>query len=349
MIHAGGKPRPVSIRDVAEACGVSLTTVSLILNKADRRISQATRERVLAKIAELGYRPNRLAQGLQKRRSRILAILVPQLSHTFADVYFGELISGIYDRASADGYKIMLEAAGPGFVEDRKYLDLYESCYIDGMLFMGSHDRHTFVRDLGAPERPFLLVNNVMPEQHYVVADYAMAGRLAAAHLVALGHRRIGLIHGAEYLRTSNDLKAAFLDELGARGVVVPASHLVDGLYTEQGGAAAVETLLNRVPDLTAVFAGNDKMALGAMQRLQVMGRQVPREISIMGCDDIHQSAFATPALTTVATPLFELGQRCCDRLIAMLRGRIKSCREVMPVSLRERDSTAPAAAGASR
>ncbi len=335
--------KPVSIRDVAHASGVSLTTVSLVLNQGDQRISQSTRERVLAAIDKLGYRPNRLAQGLQNRRSNILAILVPQLNHTFADVYFGELIGGIYDQASKSGYKILLEVATPSFVRQKKYLDLYDRCFIDGMLFMGSHEEHVFVSEMKGPRRPFMLVNNVMPLLDHVVCDYAAAGRLAAEHLVKLGHRRVALVHGAMTVQTARSVREAFTATLAAHQIALPDGQVELGHYTEEGGADAAERLIGRTPDLTAIFAGNDKMAIGAIQRLLSMGKRVPQDVSIIGCDDIHQAAFVTPALTTVRTPLYEVGAQCCKRMIEQLRGKTDACHEIIPVELVTRNSTAQA------
>ncbi len=334
----------ISIRDVAKASGVSLTTVSLVLNKSDQRISEQTRQRVLDTIRKLGYRPNRLAQGLQTRRSHILAILVPQLSHTFADVYFGELISGIYDHADRSGYKILLEVAGDRFVRKGAYEDLYEQCFIDGMLFMGSDASHTFVEELGGPNRPFMLVNNVIGGLDHVVCDYAEAGRLAAEHLAELGHRRIAMIRGSTTVHTANELTESFTAALRSRRIMIDHDRIEDGLFTEEGGADATRRLLARAPHLSAIFAGNDKMAIGAIQALLDMGKRVPHDLSVMGCDDIHQASFVTPPLTTVHTPLYELGERCGQRLIELLTGQRTSCREVMPVEMKVRGSTGRAA-----
>ncbi len=342
----GAAARPVSIRDVAEASGVSLTTVSLVLNNGDARISQPTRERVLEVIERLGYRPNRLAQGLQNRRSNILAILVPHLGHTFADPYFGELISGIYDRATRAGYKILLEAAGSAFVRQRRYLDLFDRCFVDGMLFMGVNDEHRFINKFKDRQRPLMLVNNVWDKVDSVVADYASAGRLAADHLVSLGHRSIGMIHGAGDVETARQLKKAFSEQLAQNGIELPANQMEDGLYTEEGGGEAAEALVRRHTGLTAIFTGNDKMAAGAIQRLLAIGYRVPGDVSVIGCDDMHHARFVTPSLTTIRTPLFELGRRACQRLIERLRGQAdRVCQEVVPVELIVRESTGPAPA----
>ena len=335
------KNRPISILDVARESGVSATTVSLILNKGDQRISEPTRERVRNAIDKLGYRPNRLAQGLQNRRSNILAILVPQLTHTFADVYFGELISGIYDEASGQGYKILLEVASEKFIQKKRYLELYERCFIDGMLFLGSHKEHRFVNELRTHKRPFLLVNNLIEGMDCVACDYTQAGRLAAEHLVQQGHCQIGLIHGSLFVETARILKQSFIDTLATHGVTLHEEHAASGEYTEQGGAEVVEQLLKSIPGMTAVFAGNDKMAIGATQRLLAIGRRVPDDVSVIGCDDIHQARFVTPPLTTIRTPLYDMGRQCCTRMLELIRTRPTTTRhDILPVELVVRDST---------
>lgn len=333
--------KPTSIRDVARASGVSPTTVSLVLNGSDQRISSATRKRVLATIKKMEYRPNRLAQGLQNRKSNIMAVLVPQLEHTFADPYFGELISGVYDQASSTGYKLLLEVASDKFISQQQYLELYDRCFVDGMIFMGSHSLHTFVRDFKESRRPFILADNLMFNLNHVVCDYVAAGELAANHLVQLGHRRIAMIRGPVEVETAKLLRRGFIDALANHKIQLSPKYIEDGQFTEEAGAAAAEALIRRAPDITAIFAGNDKMAIGAMQRLLKLGRNVPGNISVVGCDDVHQSAYVTPALTTIRTPRYELGRECCKCLMDIINEPDSLCQQVMPVELIVRQSTA--------
>src|SRR5947209_8322849 len=133
--------KPASLRDVAKMANVSVATVSMVLND-NPRISRATHLKVQRLIERTGYRPNRLAQSLSSRYTRVLAVMVPALRHAFADAYFGELISGICDRAGKLGNKIILEQAKPEFIKDRKHIELFERRYIDGMLCLGVNDRH---------------------------------------------------------------------------------------------------------------------------------------------------------------------------------------------------------------
>jgi DNA-binding LacI/PurR family transcriptional regulator len=324
--------------------GVSLTTVSLILNKGDQRISDKTRRRVLETIDRLGYRPNRLAQGLQNRRSHILAVLVPELQHVFADEYFGEVISGIYERASRLGYKLLLEVATSEFVRKRAYVELFDRCFVDGLLFIGAHRKHTFLHNLANNRDPVLIVNNYLVDEplDHVVCDYSAGARLAVEHLLGLGHRRIGMIHGAVEVQTANDVRNTFVSVLKEHGIGDGETRLADGLYTEEGGGAAAQAILERDPKVTALLAGNDKMAIGAMHRLRQRGKRVPEDVSVVGFDDSRAAAFTTPPLTTVRTPLYDLGQHCAERMVDLILGKVEQCQEVLPVDLIIRESTAP-------
>lgn len=339
------KRKAISIKDVARESRASLTTVSLVLNSRAAKISAATRERVLETASRLGYQPSRLAQGLQAQRTGFLAILLPQLRHAFADVYFGELISAVHDCASEADWKILLEVAHPRFIEGGRHLELFDRRYVDGMLCLGVTARDTYLHDFvgtGA-HRPVIVVNNYLPDArlNYVRCDYRQAGRLAAEHLLSLGHRRIGLIHGAAEVQTAWDLRRGFEDALAAAGVPLPKTLVEDGLYTEEGGAVAAVALMRREREVTAIVTGNDKMAIGALSGLKGIGVRVPDDVSVVGCDDIHPAMFCDPPLTTVHTPIYEVGRLACSCLLELIDGDIEIVEKTLPVSLTLRKSTA--------
>ena len=341
--------RPTNLRDVAKLANVSVATVSMVLND-NPRISRATHVRVRKVIDEVGYRPNRLAQGLSSRYTRTLAVLLPALRHGFGDAYFGEIISGVCDRAGKLGYKVMLEQAKPEFVRDRRHVEMYDRRYVDGVLAMGFNDRSAFLADFaGADHRkryPLVIVDNCFDglfDLDRVVCDYKSGAGQAMNYLAQLGHRRVGLIHGASAVRTARDVIAAYEEKLGSLGVEVLPTHKVDGRFTEEGGAAAAGALLKAHPDLTAIFAGNDKMALGALHYLHRKGVDVPGDVSVVGFDDLQQSAYVRPALTTVHLPLYEVGSLACERLIERVRGTIDRAADTLPTHLVVRESTAMA------
>ncbi len=338
------KRKAISIKDVARESQASLTTVSLVLNRRARRISQATKDRVQETADRLGYRPSRLAQGLQAQRAGFLGILVPEIKHAFADVYFGEIISAIHDHASEVGWKIILEVAHPDYIQAGQHVELFDRHFIDGLLCLGVTDKDAFMRDFEDQARTVVVVNNYLPdcELDHVICDYRRAGRLAGRHLLDLGHRKIGLIRGASEVQTTWDLQRGLNEELAAHDGSLPDAQVEDGLYTEEGGAAAAIALLERNADLTAILAGNDKMAIGAISSLKQAGHRVPDDISVIGCDDLHQGAFCDPPLTTIHTPIYEVGQRACRVLLELIEGKVESARETLPVSLTVRKSTSP-------
>ena len=330
-----------TIKDIAEQSGVSLSTVSLVLNN-NPRISQATRDRVLKTIERLGYQPNRMARALAWRHSRTLAVMVPQLRHAFADVYFGEIVSGICDRAAKLGYKIMLEVARTEFIENKEYLQLYEQKFVDGIMFVGANSRHQFVQDFADGQRPFLMVNNYSKEHdlNYVVSNYRYGAWQAAMHLLRLGHRRIGFISGGmNEIQTSQDVFEALKEVLVEHKLELSPQMIVDGWLTEEGGMKAAEELLRNDSQITALFALNDKMALGAIKKLNELGLRVPQDIAVVGFDDIPQASYSIPSLTTVHQPLYEIGKLACERLVELVHGNVSRVQEVIPIYLVVRES----------
>lgn len=338
----GGNGRRVSMREVAQQASVSVATVSMVLND-NPRISKATQIKVRRIIEKLGYRPNRLAQSLSSQYTRVLAVLLPPLRHAFSDPYFGELLSGICDRADRLGHKVMLESAKPDFLRERKHMELFERRFVDGMFCLGVNDRHPFVKDFAAAGFPMVCVNNYFPDLDldYVVADYRSGAEQVMNVLLQLGHKKIALIAGASEAQTVRDIMGVYFARMGDAGFETDESWTADGRFTEEGGAAAVDEMLARHPDTTAIFACNDKMALGAMHRLMEMGKRVPQDVSVVGFDDIQQMAFVNPSLTTVHLPLYEVGTRACEMLVQRVRGKTQKVAERMPAHLVLRDSTA--------
>jgi LacI family transcriptional regulator len=334
--------KPVSLRDVARLANVSVATVSMVVND-NPRISRATHLKVQRLIDRLGYRPNRLAQSLSGRYTQVLAVMLPALRHGFADAYFGELISGICDRAGKMGYKVMLEQAKPEFIKDRKHIDIFERRYVDGLLCLGVNDRHRFLEDFAENKYPVVVADNYFPALglDHVVCDYRGGADQAMSYLVQLGHRKIGLVCAAPEIATARDIADVYTKRLRSVGADPDETWTEDGKFTEEGGAAAAEALLRRHPDLTALFACNDKMAVGCLHYLARAGFKVPHDISVVGFDDLRHTAFITPTLTTVHLPLYQVGTLACERLIERVHGRPERIAETLPTHLVVRDSTA--------
>jgi LacI family transcriptional regulator len=336
--------RPVSLRDVAKIAEVSVATVSMVLND-NPRISRATHIHVQRVIDKLGYKPNRLAQSLSSKYTQVMAIIIPALRHAFADAYFGEVISGVCDRAGKLGYKVILEQAKPDYIKTKQHLEIFERRYVDGVVCMGVNDRHHFLGEFVDRRYPLVIVDNYFPhwDLDHVICDYRGGAEQAMNYLLQLGHQSIGLIYAAPEIRTTRDKIEVYEQKLVAAGLTPVLTMRADGKFTEAGGAEAAEAILARHPDVTALLACNDKMAIGALHHLNRRGVAVPQQVSVVGFDDMQHAAFANPSLTTVHLPLYEVGQTACERLIERVRGRIERVAQVLPTHLVVRESTAMA------
>lgn len=334
-----------TIKDIAKECGVSLSTVSLVLNH-NPRISASTREKVLRAVERHQYQPNAFARSLASRSSRVISVVVPDLNHVFADVYFGEIVSGIYEHASEIGYKVLLDVANQKFLANQEYLNLLKSRQVDGLLYVGSSVHDTFLREVEEANIPFVLVNHYFPGRNvsYIAADYVASARIASDHLIDLGHRRIGIISGTN-TNTAIDFRDHFIQACAARGLSQDDLPWADGWFTEQGGYEGAQWLFERHPGLTAIMAGNDKMAIGAMRYLKQQKRRVPEDVSVVGMDDVPAAEFSNPGLTTIRHDLFGIGAKAVEGALALFRKESESVHEVLPVQLIVRESTGPAKA----
>ncbi len=339
-----GRASVVSLRDVAKEAKVSVATVSMVLN-GNSRISRATALRIQRLVERMGYQPNRLAQSLSSRYTNVVAVMLPALRHAFADAYFGEVISGICDKAGKMGYKVMLEQAKPEFLKEKQHIRIFERRYVDGVLCLGTNDRHRWVEDFGAAGCPAMVVDNHFDHTRidHVVCDYRSGAEQAMNYLIQLGHQKIGLITAAPEIKTARSVRETYRAKLAEVGVEPGDDWVVDGEFTEEGGADAARSLMDKVPGLTAIFAGNDKMAIGAMHQVLTLGLRVPQDVSVVGFDDLQHAAFVNPTLTTIHLPLYEVGAMAMERLIERIHGRAEPVHEVLPTHLVVRNSTAMA------
>src|SRR5215208_4948736 len=309
----------VTTKDVAARAGVSQPTVSLVLSRsAHARVAPETRERVLKAAAELGYRPNVLARGLVQRRSYALGIIVPDIRNPF----FADVISGAERVAAEEGYAVLLCEAGDAIPAER-HLETLHGRLIDGVILDA-------VGAAALDENMLQGLNVVLIDEPPggrwpgVATDAAGAGRLAAEHLLALGHRRFAFIGPAVDVHGLRLRERGFVQALRSAGVALESAALRRAPATVAGGQAAMRALLadaaaGGLPRPTALFCANDLVALGALKACATAGARVPETLSIVGCDDIEMARLVTPELTTVAVPARELGARAARLLIRQL------------------------------
>ncbi len=313
--------KQLTIRDIARLSGVSRSTVSLVLNHSPR-ISDVTKRRVWDVIEREGYEPNAMARGLARRRSDMVAVVVPVTgSHVLSDFYFSEAISGIGDALAARGLHLVIEVATPEWVRTMAGLRLFRERQIDGMLVVGTLTSDTFVEKLVKSGHPVALVNSVLPGAAGVVAENVSGAKAMVRHLVSLGHERIGYIGGLDSTTVGLERTAGYRAAMAEAGLPVRDGYVVYGNFSEESGAEAMRQMLALRPRPTAVFAANDMMALGALRVARESGLDVPRDIALAGADDIALSSYVTPPLTTIRQPMYDIGRQATDTLLSLLAG----------------------------
>lgn len=309
----------VTIRDVARAANVSISTVSHVLS-GKRPTSGPTRRRVEAVIERLGYRPNSVAQSLVWRRPFALGLIIPDITNP----YFPAFARGAEDRVRERGYTLVLGNSDYDPRREFSYLDLVRSQQLAGAIYCLGDEMSPILAELRRAVQEGLavvLVHSPLANVPTVCADNRQGGCLAAKHLLALGHRRIGVVSALPLDEGMAEREAGFLDALRAAGLAVdraaiPAAY---GDHQIEGGRRATVELLAHEPELTAIFVLNDLMALGALEGARASGRRVPRDLSIIGFDDIPFSALANPPLTTVGQPIRQLGEQAADLLLHVI------------------------------
>ncbi|WP_433797733.1 LacI family DNA-binding transcriptional regulator [Actinoplanes sp. CA-252034] len=329
--------RQPTLDEVAERAGVSRSAASRVINNAPY-VSRSTREAVEKAVKELGYRPNRTARALATRQTGIVALA---LSHDdpalFADPFFAQVIVGVSAALEETDLHLLLCLASSGRGRSR-LTNLLHARGVDGIMLMalqGDDPLTGIVGEAGLPVvhggRPL----HVEP-QWYVDSDNVGGARLATEHLLALGRTRIVTITGQMATRAG---EARYR---GYREAMVMAGRepygMAEGDFTEAGGAAAMKLLLDRHPDLDAVFAASDKMAAGALRVLGDAGRAVPADVAVVGFDDLDIAAQTDPPLTTVHQSIQALGREMTRMLLALIAGE-RPTSLILPTSLIRRGS----------
>jgi len=306
---------PTTMKRIASQLGVSITTVSKVLNNR-QDIGEATRARVLAKVAELGYQPNAVARSLTLRRTHTLGIVIPDLMHSF----FVEIVAGVEAVASARGYGLLLCSSNEDAKKEREDLEMLRQRQVDGVV-LASANASGNTDLLKHLERHGVGLVMIDRDDHpdvkcdRVVTDDVEVGRLATAHLVASGRRAIAHITGppiAHARRRADDYRAA----LGAAGIAVRTAWIARGGFMEADGYRAMKRLLALRPRIDAVFAANDPAAIGAMKAIWEAGLRVPEDIAIVGAGDIALGDLLRVPLTTVAWSREEEGRRAGELIL---------------------------------
>jgi DNA-binding LacI/PurR family transcriptional regulator len=328
------------LKDIAHASGVDVSTVSRSLSGA-YGINKETREKVLAAAASLNYKPNRVARGAGTRRSHTLALIVSDIRNPF----FAEVARGAEDAAYVANSDLILCNSDLDAAKQMHYIESLLAKRVDGMLMnsVAGLDR-TQQESLAASGIPIVLLNRTRSSSNFstVTADDAEGGFLAGQRLVELGHRRIAHLTGPRDHGNMRERARGFLRAMAAFPDAVPL--VIHGTQNYAGGRSMLHEAIHRDPGITAVFAGNDVVAFGALRGILDIGWKVPEEISVIGFDNVEIAEITHPPLTSIHQPKYEMGKAAVEMLVAaadLNRVHLPEHR-VLSVRLVERQSCAP-------
>lgn len=322
-----------SIRDVAKHAGVSVATVSRVLNDKGY-VGAETRKKVEAAIADLNYRPNEVARSLFKKQSKTIGLILPDIMNPF----FPELARAIEDTASKLGYTVILCNSDEDEEKAQRYVDVLLQKYVDGIIISSNTIQEKTIRELTIPV--VCIDREISKDIPTIVVDNKNGARMATRFLKEKGRRKIAHIRGPLDIVNANERCEGYREAVAGEKWF-KESYIVNGNYRMETATEVVLELLRQHPEIDGIFAANDTMAIGAMKAAYQHGLKVPEEISIIGFDGIALGKASIPELTTIEQPLYELGQKAAKVLIKLIKGQvIEETFYQFDVQLVERDST---------
>ncbi len=316
-----------TIREVAEKAGVSFTTVSHVINHT-RFVSEETRQRVLDAMKQLNYRPNALARSLRRGQTHTLGLILPDSSNPF----FAEIAHNVESAAFKLGYSVILCNTERDPQREQLYVEVLSEKQVDGVMFIAAADQIASLQLLISLDLPVVVVDRQLPdlELDSVLTDNRQGGRLATQHLIELGHRRIACISGPSNLTPSGERLTGFREAMAEAGLEVDEALILRGDYHPESGRLCTSQLLRSPEPPTAIFACNDLMAYGALRAVAEAGCQAPRDVSIVGFDNIELSGYTSPPLTTIAQPKEEIGRLATLLLAERMANKALAPRKIL-------------------
>lgn len=326
-----------TIRDVAKLAGVSVATVSRVLNK-NGYVNKETEQKVMKAIEQLHYQPNAVARGLAGKQTGTIALILPDISNPF----FPEIARGVEDVAQRHGYTVILCNSDDQGHKERSYIEVLKKKYIDGIIFASNTLGEDDLEKMRRNDIPLVVLDRAPNSQlcSVVRSQNFEGAKLAVQHLLDTGCKKIAHIYGPQEFVTAKKRMAGYEESVMHFPWYTP-SLMVPGHFRVDGGLQAVKELMARHPDVDGIFAGNDLMAIGALKGLHQMGIKVPHDVALIGFDGIGLTQITEPELSTVAQPIYEMGTLAAKVLIEKIETGLDEDRLYeLDVTLVERDST---------
>lgn len=323
-----------NIRDVARLAGVSTATVSRVINESGF-VADELKERVRRAMAELNYRPNNLARSFRQNRSFMIALMISDISNPF----FTSLVRGVEDVVKEGGLNLLLCNTDEDPDKERSYVEVLIGNRIDGVIMAPTGKAQESVEAFGRHGIPVVFIDRHLPgiKVDAVLLDNVSGAYQATAHLLRLGHRRVGIITGLETVSTSQEREEGYRRALADFGITPDERLIARGNSRIEGGIRQTQALLSLPPDVrpTALFTSNNLLTIGAMRALREAGVKVPHEMAVVGFDEFESTPIIDPPLTVVAQPTYEIGMRAAKRLFKHLRGEVRSDNRPVVVRLK--------------
>jgi LacI family transcriptional regulator len=322
----------VTIADVARAANVSIATVSRALNDRRYPMRRETRERVLAAVRDLNFRPNPLARGMITKETRTVGLLLPDI----ANPYYPKIARGLEDAALARDYAVVVCNTDGQASKAAYYIDVLQK-RVDGIIITGEVGDAAKLASLGA--------NVVVIGRHdlpypAIRIDNVAAARQATKHLIENGHRRIGVIAFPAATTSGIDRLAGFRAELKKNRIAYDPDLTIAGDFGEESGYRAARAFLSLPSPPTAILAFNDRMAIGVIAAASDMSVSIPNQLAVVGFDDIPTASFVRPALTSVTLPAHALGIAAMEAMLELLNGQAPEPVTWIPTTLETRESS---------
>ncbi|QHA91349.1 LacI family DNA-binding transcriptional regulator [Bacillus sp. N1-1] len=331
-----------TIKDIAKAAGVSVTTVSRALNGYSD-VSERTRKKIKQIADDLSYSPNALARSLVMNKTKTIGLLVSGISREGAkDNIVFEVLTGVNEYCGHVDYDIVLFNTSSSQQKQKTYTQLCRERRVDGVVIQGIKNDDPYLMEVVESDIPCVLVD--IPIQGdtvgYVATDNVAGAKEAVQHLVDLGHRQIGMINGHDRAFVSQERIQGYQDGLESNHLPYKEELVYNGGFSEKQAEEAAVSLLNTLPETSAIFCASDLMAFGVMRAAKRVGRKVPEELSIIGYDNIILSSYVTPSLTTISQDMFQIGYSAAELLIDLLEGGNPPRSKIVSHELVVREST---------
>jgi len=337
------KPETVgaTMKDVAEKAGVSTATVSRALMSPEK-VSAATRQKVDEAVIAVGYSPHAMVRHPRRSESRTILVIVPDI----CDPFFSEIIRGVESVAAEEGYLVLIGDCAHQNRQESAFLNLVMTRQIDGMVLLGSQVPFETGPEEQRSLPPMVMANEFAPDLALptVHIDNLTAAFEAVNHLLKLGHERIACVAGPQEMPLCQYRLQGYIQALQRNGIRLDPRYIVRGDFTFDAGSRALKQLMRLPQPPDALFCHSDIMALGAMAQAKIMGLRVPKDLSLIGFDDIELSRYSDPQLTTIAQPRFNIGREAMNLLLEQLQGKlVNSGSRLLDFEIKIRGSTAPA------